>query len=559
MKNTFSTHNFILAILFHLSFPMAGQQLPLNIGGNEFHGQKSLQQFMVLATDPTGKMKVQEALSLPFQPFSGSFELKKNGAYWFRFPIKNTSSDSIHLLLCMDKFTRSDLFYKKKPGEWEHRKGGMWTNYSERSFPLSRFCHPIQLSGGQERTYFLQLSDYFHPGQVKPNFRLLTQAQEKEQRLEAAMQEVGYNIFQGVFFGILALLVFVSFVHFHLHRNQAYLFYAAYAISMFVFYLRSLDLEPPLPLFGDLKAYHANLEAPLGYMSYAFYLQFIRIFLDLPFRLPNLDRFLLGGVATFTALTVIDPLVFQLFGGWQMSLNVHHYVKLPFFVLSLWAIAVIVSQLKSRLAIYILTGVSLLLLPTIFTVVADRLPGVYEGIWSNTARSFTPTGSKWTWYMYDVKVGLLLEMACFLLGLTWKTRQENERIKGLAAAQTSLSYNPAPENGVKTAVPIENPILLKVRETVTENLADEDFNVEKLAKKMAMSRSKLFRNLQSEGINASELIECMRLQQVKTLLESSTLTLSQIADEVGYKSAAQLSRSYKRVFGMPPRGRNGHV
>ncbi|GEM_PF-1451519 len=559
MKGTFFFRNFIHAILFFLAFPVAGQPIALSISGNEFHGVESLHQSMYWATDPAGEMNLQEAQTLPFLPFSGSFELKKKSAYWFRLPIKNTSSDSVHLLLCFDKFPRLDLFFEKKPGEWEHRKGGMWTNFSERSFPLSRFCHPILLSGGQERTYFLQLSDYFHPGLVKPNFRLLTQAQEKEQRLEAAMKEVGYKVFQGVFFGVLALLVFVSLVHFHLHRNQAYLFYAAYAMTMFVFYLRSLDLEPPLPLLGDFKSYHANLEAPLGYMSYAFYLQFIRLFLDLHLRLPTLDRIFLGGAATFTALAVIDPLVFQFLEGWQLSLNVHHYVKLPFFLLSLWAIFVIVSQLRSRLAIFILTGVSLLLLPTIFTVVADRVPGVYEGIWSNTARSFTPTGSKWTWYMYDVKVGLLLEMACFLLGLTWKTRQENERIKGLAAAQTSLPYNPAPENGVKTAVPIENPILLKVRQTVTENLADEDFNVEKLAKKMAMSRSKLFRNLQSEGVNASELIESMRLQQAKTLLESSTLTLSQVADEVGYKSAAQLSRSYKRVFGMPPRGRNGHV
>ncbi len=76
---------------------------------------------------------------------------------------------------------------------------------------------------------------------------------------------------------------------------------------------------------------------------------------------------------------------------------------------------------------------------------------------------------------------------------------------------------------------------------------------------MAMSRTKLFRNLHAEGINASELIQSMRLQKAQFLLESTTKTLPLIAAEVGYKSAGQLSRAYKRVFGVSPRKQSGDL
>lgn len=52
------------------------------------------------------------------------------------------------------------------------------------------------------------------------------------------------------------------------------------------------------------------------------------------------------------------------------------------------------------------------------------------------------------------------------------------------------------------------------------------------------------------------LIQSMRLQTAQKLLETSDMTLSQIAQEVGYKSAGQLSRAYKRVFGLSPKTKN---
>ncbi len=509
---------------------------------------------LLWAADSTGKIGPPVIHSLSFQPFTTSVYWDKNYEYWFKLPVRNTSNDLLNAVLCMDKFTHADMYLETEPGEWEHRKAGMWTNFSERSYPPNRFCHPILLRGGQEKMFYLQVSDYFQEGLRSPHFRLMTLAQEKEQRLDEASEQNGHQLFKGLFFGILTFFGLYSLIQYRLYQDKAFLFYSCYIISLIFFYLRSLDLQHPLPFWGDLKAIHPNLEAPLGYLCYIFYLAFLRNFLDFRHRLPLHDQFLRWGAYFFIGLMALDLLVIQPFWGWRISLEIQSLTKLPFFLLSLWVVISAAIKFKNRMASYILIGTSLLLLPAIFTVYADLTPGIYKEIFSNTARSFKPEGHTTTFYMYDMRMGLLLEMLCFLMALTWKIEKENERIRAIATPNPISSGQSSP---TELALQEEKTLLAMVRMVISENLADEDFNVEKLSRKMAMSRTKLFRNLQAEGVNASELIQSMRLQKAKALLESTPMTLPQIADEVGYKSAGQLSRAFKRVFGASPRKQNG--
>ncbi len=547
------------AFLFFLPKLSWSQHHPLILQKDGLPKAIEMDSSILWAVDSSGNTTPANVQTLLFQPFTGSFFLNKDHDYWLRLPVRNAASDSLNAVLCIDQFTKADLFFEKKPGQWEHRKAGLWTNFSERSYPPNRQCHPVLLAAGQEQTYYLQLSDYFHEGLRSSNIRLMTLSQEKEQRLEEASAQNGHQLFKGIFLGILLFFGLYSLLQYRLYQDKAYLFYSCYIVSLILFYLRNLDLQNPLPFLGDLKAYHPNLEALLGYLCYIFYLAFLRNFLDFRHRLPIHDQFLRWGTNIFIGLLVLDLLAIQPIFGWRTSLEVQSITKLPFFILSLWVVVSAAIKFKNRLASYILTGTALLLLPAIFTVYVDLTPGTYHEILSNTARSFKPEGHSTTFYMYDMRVGLLLEMFCFLIALTWKIKQENERIRALASYQSSGNGQAETTLEASTILSDEKTLLEAVKSIINDNLADEDFNVEKLARKMAMSRTRLFRNLQAEGVNASEIIQSMRLQRVKSLLEESTMTLPQIAAEVGYKSAGQLSRAYKRVFGVSPRKRQGDL
>lgn len=62
--------------------------------------------------------------------------------------------------------------------------------------------------------------------------------------------------------------------------------------------------------------------------------------------------------------------------------------------------------------------------------------------------------------------------------------------------------------------------------------------------------SKLFSEV--EGITIEQYIINQKIEKVKELLAYDELSLTQIADEMGYSSVAHLSAQFKKVTGLPP-------
>ncbi len=62
--------------------------------------------------------------------------------------------------------------------------------------------------------------------------------------------------------------------------------------------------------------------------------------------------------------------------------------------------------------------------------------------------------------------------------------------------------------------------------------------------------SKLFSDV--EGITIEQYIINQKIEKIKEYLVYDELTLSQIADRMGYSSVAHLSAQFKKVTGLPP-------
>lgn len=95
--------------------------------------------------------------------------------------------------------------------------------------------------------------------------------------------------------------------------------------------------------------------------------------------------------------------------------------------------------------------------------------------------------------------------------------------------------------------------LKKVIEHVQENMRDEEFGVEELGRLVGMSRSNLFRRIKAiTNQTPIEVICGIRLKHSIELLASRRMNVSEIAYEVGFKTPASFSKSFKKQFGKSP-------
>ncbi|REE83006.1 ABC-type sugar transport system substrate-binding protein [Lutibacter oceani] len=101
---------------------------------------------------------------------------------------------------------------------------------------------------------------------------------------------------------------------------------------------------------------------------------------------------------------------------------------------------------------------------------------------------------------------------------------------------------------------IEQVFIVEIKKNIDKNLDNSNFSVEDLAEKMNISRVQLYRKVKAIlGISISEYIQDFRLEKSKELLETSKLSISEIAYSTGFSSPNYFSTSFKNKFGKTPK------
>jgi signal transduction histidine kinase/DNA-binding response OmpR family regulator len=104
-----------------------------------------------------------------------------------------------------------------------------------------------------------------------------------------------------------------------------------------------------------------------------------------------------------------------------------------------------------------------------------------------------------------------------------------------------------------TSKSIDEVFLGNVMRAIENNMDEDEFGVEDLAKEVAMSRSQLHRKLVAlVDKSPSDLIRQTRLLRAKELLEKKIATPSEVAFKVGFASHTYFSKCFKEEFGISP-------
>ncbi|NCP05581.1 MAG: response regulator [Flavobacteriales bacterium] len=100
---------------------------------------------------------------------------------------------------------------------------------------------------------------------------------------------------------------------------------------------------------------------------------------------------------------------------------------------------------------------------------------------------------------------------------------------------------------------IDENFIKKLDGIIINNVSDSNLGVEFLAEHMNMSRSTLYRKINSiSNLSPNELINITRLKKAAELLKTGRYKIYEVADMVGFNSQVSFGRSFQRQFNMTP-------
>lgn len=102
--------------------------------------------------------------------------------------------------------------------------------------------------------------------------------------------------------------------------------------------------------------------------------------------------------------------------------------------------------------------------------------------------------------------------------------------------------------------PIDQKLLEKITDIVKQNINNVDFDVNTLAKELAMGRSSLFSKFKSlTGMTPNDFIQGQRLKCASVMLrENPQMQIAEISETLGFSSPVYFSRCFKNQFGVSP-------
>ena len=157
--------------------------------------------------------------------------------------------------------------------------------------------------------------------------------------------------------------------------------------------------------------------------------------------------------------------------------------------------------------------------------------------------------------MLDTGSGRLLADYMLLLerNLPNLTPEEAARLPNAVRAMVAACVAPSADRTACALPQIELAVLEKIRQVVTRSLRSPSLGPDKLCRETAMSRSQLYRVLESEG-GVARYIQRRRLSESFSMLcdVANTLPIADVAASLCFPDASSFSRAFRREFGMAP-------
>lgn len=333
--------------------------------------------------------------------------IRKINDYWLKFTLQNNTDKNLSLWLLVGGV---DFYSYYSPADSLTPVNG------GRQMPLkklpageiSRYAAPLTLTGRQVKTVYLHLWEGFL-GPPSPFLMLVDRG-----RLARITGKESVNFWQGIFHGILWVMIVYNIFFTAIGKDKTYLFYALYMISISVYFLNITGylqefLFPENPVIQN----YVLLIMQLGII---FYLTFIKRFLNLKKILPVWDRVCDYLIYATFILLIFKTAYFIIFRKFGIFLFVSQVAVIMGALLTLGLILALYRS-RSILARYFMIG-----------SIALGAGLLFSSLMSFSRIAFSPA------YFSSIQTGIVFEILFFSIGLSYKI-SENEREKNKAQSQ----------------------------------------------------------------------------------------------------------------------------
>lgn len=131
------------------------------------------------------------------------------------------------------------------------------------------------------------------------------------------------------------------------------------------------------------------------------------------------------------------------------------------------------------------------------------------------------------------------------------------RVENLLESRTELKRRFSKQLVIEateiTVTPTDEKILHQAIQIVEAHMRDEDFDVDRFASLMGMSRSSLKRKVKAiTGQSPQPFIQKLRLKRAAQLLTSGDMPVSEVATMVGFYDVSYFGKVFKKEFGSAP-------
>ena len=143
-------------------------------------------------------------------------------------------------------------------------------------------------------------------------------------------------------------------------------------------------------------------------------------------------------------------------------------------------------------------------------------------------------------------------MIAWVGNLLESRRQLQLRIVKEKKPKTVSLADPSHE-AVATLSVLDQDFLARLQQVLTNEMENENLNVEELARLLFISRSQLHRKLNAlTGLSSTEFVRNFRLDQAMHLIKTEGGKISDIASRVGFRNVKYFSTAFKEYFGVSP-------
>jgi AraC-like DNA-binding protein len=145
----------------------------------------------------------------------------------------------------------------------------------------------------------------------------------------------------------------------------------------------------------------------------------------------------------------------------------------------------------------------------------------------------------WLWIVVLVVIGVA--------GLLFYRKNWNKQV-----TTDVQEENDSEETSVVSAA--DQEFIDKAKAAVSANMINSDYSVDALASDLCMSRSSLHRKMRSiTGLTPTDFIRNQRLERAAELLRTTSHSVNEIVDLVGFSYASYFTKCFKEKYGVLPK------